>query len=284
MSDKGYAWATTNQLQCYKDGELAVASPGEDCTAEDDPLSFKASWSRFRLQLWLGDILPKVIAWFRENEPKIAADHASDDDSSDSEYPWVLLVRERNRLLEFKKEGSTNGRDLQTVRGPQGKRWMEQTLYFASKYTIPDSIWRDGCWEGNEDTNAVGNIEEQSDAIGPKPHSSTVTTGKGKERATTPSMAPSVFADEGNLLGLKLEDMPNDGKPKARVTTQRSKGTNTFDTTPANHTPCQKETSRVTSQLLMTLRLWDTQPRASQPSRLVYPNSRCCSGIPVYPP
>jgi hypothetical protein len=93
-----------------------MVSPGDDCGGDDDPLAFKALWSRFRINLWLGDVLPKPITWLREN-PKIANDHTSDDDSSDSEYQWVLL-RERNKLVKFKKKGGINGKDLQTVRGP----------------------------------------------------------------------------------------------------------------------------------------------------------------------
>ena len=75
---------TTNQLQCYKDSDLAAVSPGEDCAGDEDPLAFKTSWSKFRPNLWLGDVLPKAIAWLQEN-PNIADDHARDDDDSNSE-------------------------------------------------------------------------------------------------------------------------------------------------------------------------------------------------------
>ena len=45
--------------------------------------------------------------------------------------PWVPLLRQRSKLVEFKKKGAINGKDLLTVRGPWGKRWTEQTLYFG---------------------------------------------------------------------------------------------------------------------------------------------------------
>jgi hypothetical protein len=72
---------------------------------------------------------------------------------------------------------------------------------------IPDSIWRDGCWEGEEDITqsspaAADNTEDQ-------PHLSTAR--KGKEHAMTPCTVPGdLFAGEGNALG--LQDEPNDSE------------------------------------------------------------------------
>jgi hypothetical protein len=129
---------TTNQIQCYKDNDLAAVSHGEGVAGEADHLAFKTSWSRFRINMWLSWALPKAMTWLQEIDPpkNRAVSDDADDDSSDSEYPWVLLVCERNKLIEFKKKGLITGQDLHTAKAPRGKRWIEQTVYLGESTLI----------------------------------------------------------------------------------------------------------------------------------------------------
>ena len=88
---------TTNQIQCYKDNNLAVVSQGVDVPAEADRLAFKTSWSQFQIDMWLGWALLKAMNLLHENDPQrngAGNDNADDDSSLDSEYLWVLLVCE----------------------------------------------------------------------------------------------------------------------------------------------------------------------------------------------
>lgn len=127
---------TTNQIQSYRDNNLAAVSNGEKVGGEADHLAFKGSWSRFWIDMWLGWALPKAMTWLRENDPKkngAVHGNADDDgsDDSDSKYPWVLLVHEQTKLIKFKKKGLITGDDLYTVKHPRGKHWVNQTVYLG---------------------------------------------------------------------------------------------------------------------------------------------------------
>ncbi|KAF8225254.1 hypothetical protein L208DRAFT_1380693 [Tricholoma matsutake] len=215
---------TTNQIQSYRDNNLAAVSNGEKVGGEADHLAFKGSWSRFWIDMWLGWALPKAMTWLRENDPKkngAVHGNADDDgsDDSDSKYPWVLLVHERTKLIKFKKKGLITGDDLYTVKHPRGKHWVNQTVYLASKYVIPESVWQDGNWQTNEPLNTANNGAHSEDLSGfsPPPMSmildmepaSASTTGKETWQVLTPRVL-----DEGGanfLLADQIEIAAGEG-------------------------------------------------------------------------
>jgi len=135
---------TTNQVQLYKHHNLGAVSAGEDVNPETDPLAFKSSWNMYQVDSWLSWVLPKAMTWLeaikvKNNLDVGDCDDDRDEDSESSNYPWVLLGRERNKLVVFKKKGSITGYDLHKAKVPQGKRWIKQTMYFGELTLEPTS-------------------------------------------------------------------------------------------------------------------------------------------------
>jgi len=109
----------------------------------------------------------------------------------------------------------------------------------ASKYMIPESTWRDECWE-----NKVATTKSPSttcNGVEDQPHSS--AAGKGKERALTPGVAGGLLVGGGNALGLQddVDECVNlegrfDGIPASRIlgadSFRHTDNPNTSSTTP----------------------------------------------------
>jgi hypothetical protein len=110
-----------NRLQALKDSFLAVCSNG-GMKAEDDSLAFKSSWSRDAIESWIRVLFPKVWLYLMEHHP------LGDSDT----FYWIPLVRENKKLVPFVKKGRFTGNDLETIKGPAGKHWLHQTIYFGA--------------------------------------------------------------------------------------------------------------------------------------------------------